>query len=356
MPLVRSVDIEDRLNAVDTLLGLESSDDGFVISNISKKLSSGRDIERALPQLHSQVVGNQTAVMYDDTNKRKVKKFIKILRTLEDTLDALEEANEVLKKVECKSERLLWLVRTGCGIPEGARKYLSYFFNDAFDFKAAESAGDVIPMEGAAPDYDYRKRDLELVEQELEEELSNIKQELGVRNAKFYHRGSEKYQAEVSVSALGRTQPSNFELVSQNKSVKRFYTPTLKRLTKKFNVTNEAFEEAAKLVVREIIAKFLKHFDIWSTLSKSSAELDALIGLARASIGDGSGPMCRPKVLSNSHPVPVFHAKQLRHPVLASKSSSFIPNDVSLGDNEPNLAILTGPNAGGKSTLSRQVA
>lgn len=356
MPLVRSIDIEERLNAVDTLLEVNSKDDGFVLMGISKKLSSGKDIERALSQLHSQVVNNQVAVMYDDTNKRKVKKFVKILQTLENTLDALEEANEVLQSVECKSERLSWLGRAGCGVPTDARKHLSYFFNDAFDLNAAESTGDVIPKEGAAPDYDYRKRDLDLVEQELNEELSNIKRTLGVRNVKFYHRCSEKFQAEVDVRSLERSLPSEFELVSQNKSVKRFYTPALKRLIKKNDVANEAFELAAKQVVREIISQFLQHFEVWSTLSKSSAELDALIGLSRASMGDGSGPMCRPTVLPNSHPVPVFHAKQLRHPVLASKSSSFIPNDVNLGDSEPNLAILTGPNAGGKSTLSRQVA
>lgn len=36
-------------------------------------------------------------------------------------------------------------------------------------------------------------------------------------------------------------------------------------------------------------------------------------------------------------------------------STDFIPNSVSLGDSEPALAILTGPNMGGKSTLMRQV-
>lgn len=355
-PLVRTSDIEDRLNAVDTLLEIDGKDDGFVLGRISKKLSSGKDIERSLPRLHAHVTSNVNAVMYDDSNKRRVKDFVKILRSLEDAINALEEANDALQTVNCRSERLSWLVRPGCGIPHEAREHLAYFFNEAFDVNAAETNGDVIPMEGAASDYFDRKRDMELVEEELKNELSKIKRALGAKTAKFFHRGSEKYQAEIDVRYLPKSLPREYEIASQTKAVKRLYTRGLKTVVKKMDVATEAFEDAGKKIVREIMTRFLNHFEVWSTLSKSSAEFDALMGLARASMGDGSGPMCRPTVLPNSHPIPVFHAMQMRHPVLASKSTSFIPNDVCLGENEPNIAILTGPNAGGKSTLSRQVA
>lgn len=37
-------------------------------------------------------------------------------------------------------------------------------------------------------------------------------------------------------------------------------------------------------------------------------------------------------------------------------SDDFIPNGITLGGSSPPLALLTGPNMGGKSTLMRQVA
>lgn len=36
-------------------------------------------------------------------------------------------------------------------------------------------------------------------------------------------------------------------------------------------------------------------------------------------------------------------------------SDDFIPNGITLGGNMAGLALLTGPNMGGKSTLMRQV-
>ena len=54
----------------------------------------------------------------------------------------------------------------------------------------------------------------------------------------------------------------------------------------------------------------------------------------------------------------VFKAEQLRHPAAAAGAdgSSFVPNDVTLGGDEPVFLLLTGPNMGGKSTLLRQVS
>jgi DNA mismatch repair protein MutS len=50
--------------------------------------------------------------------------------------------------------------------------------------------------------------------------------------------------------------------------------------------------------------------------------------------------------------------KDGRHPVVENSQScdNFIPNDVSLSNNDTQIAIITGPNMSGKSTYLRQVA
>lgn len=51
---------------------------------------------------------------------------------------------------------------------------------------------------------------------------------------------------------------------------------------------------------------------------------------------------------------PLIHVKQLWHPYLNPKSS--VKNDVKIGgDNNPNNLVITGPNAGGKSTFIKSV-
>jgi DNA mismatch repair protein MSH6 len=65
-------------------------------------------------------------------------------------------------------------------------------------------------------------------------------------------------------------------------------------------------------------------------------------------------PCIRPQFID--HPKSLFEVKDLRHPCVVSQGKSdFIPNDTTLGGDEPDMILLTGPNMGGKSTLLRQV-
>jgi DNA mismatch repair protein MSH6 len=352
-PLAISSAINDRLNAVETL---NSLDEG-TINAIRRQLASCPDLERALPRLHQFAVIADVAVMFDDTNARRVKDFLKVLRGLESTLDAVIQLGNELPE-NSRARRLSWLLAPGGSFGADVRDELEWFFGSAFDVTKAEKDGDVIPEPGASPAYDMAKKALDSVEEQLEDELSKWRSKLGDRTVAFYHRGKETYQLEVKVTTIDRTGvPSAFLPTSESKLVKRFVTSRIQSLVKVHVDASEAFADVGMTVLRDIIQRFDDKRDVWSTVVKTAAEVDALIGLAIASRGDGTGCMTRPEVLPDTFPHALLETVNLRHPVLATKAgASFVANDTALGGSKETIALVTGSNCSGKSTLSRQVA
>lgn len=352
-PLTLSAAINDRLNAVETLMDVGDE----VLGTARRLLTAGPDLERALPRLHQFAVVTDASVMFDDTNARRVKDFLKVLQALEKSLDALDSLRQHVPAYS-PAQRLLWLLRPGKGFEKDAREKLEYFFTSCFDVEHAEKTGDIIPKAGGAPKYDAAKFALDEVEGKLEGELRHWRSELGDKSIKFYHRGKETHQLEIKATTIERTGvPTEFIPSSGAKSTKRFYTTAIRDLIKRHADLAEVHQEASVNVLRDIVARFDEDRAVWSGIVKAAAEADALIGLAIASQDSGSGPMARPEILPDTHPVPILEAVELRHPVLAAKSgSSFVANDTHLGGSRKSIALVTGSNCSGKSTLSRQVA
>lgn len=350
-PLTLSEAINDRLNAVEILQTIDS----HTCSGIRRLLASGPDLERWLARLHQFAVVDDVAVMFDDSNARKVKEFIKVLRGMQSSLEALEKLRSELP-TKCNARRLFWLLTPGSGYHHSTRTELEFFFGSAFDVHAAETQGEMIPMPGAAPAYDEAKDALEFVEMQLDDELKRWQEFLNDKSIVFYHRAKETFQLEIKTESLrGKRIPSDFTPSSEAKNVKRFYTRRIQELVRQHVDVSEAFAEAGMNVLRDIVTRFDGKRALWSCIVKVSAEVDALIGLSIASFGDGSGRMVRPRILPESHPCPVLECEQLRHPVLAARSNSFVANDTFLGGTQ-TIALITGSNCSGKSTLSRQVA
>jgi DNA mismatch repair protein MSH6 len=352
-PLSLSAAINDRLNAVEDLLDV--GDEALGVTR--RALAAGPDLERALPRLHQFAVVSDGAVMFDDTNARRVKDFVKVLRALEMSLDALEHLADKLP-VGGRARRLAWLVTAGGGYSREARKRLDHFFTACFDVRAAEKDGEVVPRAGGSPKYDAAKAALDGVEGELEAQLRHWRKELRDSSVKFYHRGKETHQLEVKAATVRQAGvPSQFIPTSESKAAKRFHTACIQRLVQRHVDASETFAEAGVNLLRDIVTRFDGDREAWSGVVKAAAEVDALIGLAVASQGDGSGPMVRPVVLPDSHPEAVFEGVDLRHPVLAAKAgASFVANDAKLGGGRETVALVTGPNCSGKSTASRSVA
>ncbi|MBU1240940.1 DNA mismatch repair protein MutS, partial [Myxococcota bacterium] len=109
-----------------------------------------------------------------------------------------------------------------------------------------------------------------------------------------------------------------------------------------------ALEERLFLELRERIAEA---GDRLKAIARSVALLDALASLAEVAHRRG---YVRPKIDRSD----TLTLKNARHPVIESmlRPGEFIPNDIRLSASAKQLAIITGPNMSGKSTIIRQVA
>ena len=81
------------------------------------------------------------------------------------------------------------------------------------------------------------------------------------------------------------------------------------------------------------------------------AAADALCSLASVAVQRG---YCRPEITLGRE----ISITDGRHPVVEAmlRDSLFVPNDTSLGGDDNQVSIITGPNMAGKSTYMRQVA
>ncbi len=98
----------------------------------------------------------------------------------------------------------------------------------------------------------------------------------------------------------------------------------------------------------QLIRYILARTDFLLAPTRYAALLDSLIALAAAAIHYN---WRRPYV---SDQVEAMHIQNGRHPLQELCSPTFVPNDTRLGETA-RMAILTGPNACGKSVYLKQV-
>ncbi|KAH9374422.1 hypothetical protein HPB48_014060 [Haemaphysalis longicornis] len=96
----------------------------------------------------------------------------------------------------------------------------------------------------------------------------------------------------------------------------------------------------------------------WERAVRCLSQLDCLLSLAQYS-GSITGPCCTPRFLAAPQEEPSVRIQGGRHPCLLQHlgADTLVPNDLVLGHPEecpPLVALITGPNMGGKSTLMRQ--
>ena len=160
------------------------------------------------------------------------------------------------------------------------------------------------------------------------------------------------YYIEISKANL-HLAPSDYERKQTLVNAERFTTPELKELESKILDAEEKILALEREIFQELRSFAAGHAARIRETASAVAELDVTSTLAQVA---AQNRYSRPR-FSDSREIRIVAG---RHPViekLAEKEAArFIPNDLYLDTGSQFIAVITGPNMGGKSTYLRQAA
>ena len=176
------------------------------------------------------------------------------------------------------------------------------------------------------------------------------REKTGIRTLKVGFNRVFGYYIEVSKSFIDQVPP-NYIRKQTLANCERYITQELKELenqvlTAKDRLTALEYQIFTRL--REHLAQQAARVQL---TAQAVAGADALCSLAAVAVQRG---YCRPEITLGRE----ISITDGRHPVVEAvlKDTLFVPNDTSLGSEDNQVAIITGPNMAGKSTYMRQVA
>lgn len=322
-PLMESSKINARLEAVDYL-----NENRDVSEFIEKRLSTLPDLERMLSRVHAGLL--------------KVKDFMKLIQSF-NTIYSLAQGLKEFPKLGGILAQLLE------ALPH-LEETLPYWTN-AFDHKRASEEGIIVPEPGVEEDFDSSLKVTQELEKELEEKLKEYKRTFG-KDITYRDVGKELYLIEIPNNKT-KDVPQSWTQMGSSSKVRRYWSPEVRKLVRELEEARERHRAIAENVRAKLYARFDEAYSThWIPTVKVIASIDCLISLAKTSSSLGE-PSCRPELVDSKDGVLDF--TELRHPCFGSTSTAeFIPNDVALGgQNHANIALLTGANAAGKSTVLR---
>jgi DNA mismatch repair protein MutS len=187
------------------------------------------------------------------------------------------------------------------------------------------------------------------------------RQRTGIGSLKVRFNSVFGYYLEVT-KANSRSVPADYERKQTLVNAERFTTPELKEYETRILTAQERSGEIERRIFAELRRKLLDAAGRMRETARRVAQIDMLACFAHLAALRG---WVRPQIDESG----VLEFVAARHPVVErrmeeSGAGRFVPNSISLeawfgeGDNPagPSIALITGPNMGGKSTYLRQAA
>jgi len=174
----------------------------------------------------------------------------------------------------------------------------------------------------------------------------------GIASLKVRFNNVFGYYIEISKANLHHA-PADYERKQTLVNAERFTTPELKELEVKILQAEEKMLEIEKDLFAGLRSDAAGHATAIRNTAAAIAELDVSASLAQVA---AENRYARPRFSADG----VMRVDAGRHPVIEKlterEAVRFIPNDVFLDPSAEFVAVITGPNMGGKSTYLRMAA
>jgi DNA mismatch repair protein MutS len=171
----------------------------------------------------------------------------------------------------------------------------------------------------------------------------------GIKSLRVTYNKVFGYFIEVTKPNL-HLVPSDFVRKQTLVNAERFVTLELKEYESLVLNSQERLTELENSIFRQVCQEVSRHRAEVLAAAKTVAYLDTIVSLAEVA---DENEYCKPYVNDTS----LLRIKNGRHPIVEKSIKDFVPNPAALGGNgAPNIAVITGPNASGKSTYLRQIA
>jgi DNA mismatch repair protein MutS len=169
----------------------------------------------------------------------------------------------------------------------------------------------------------------------------------GIANLKVAFNSVHGFYIEVSQGQLSRV-PDDYRRRQTLKNAERFITAELKAFEDKALSARERALIRERKLFEALLGSLLSHVRALQAAGQAIARIDVAQSIASIAV---ASQWCQPEFTQGQ----LLRIEQGRHPVLETVVESFIANDSEMHA-QRRMAVITGPNMGGKSTYMRQIA
>jgi len=259
---------------------------------------------------------------------------------------ALEKVSQIREALEKSGWRLEWLNEELRSFPEVVELIRSSLVDNP---AGSLEEGGVI-REGFSSELDEIRAAVGRAKEYLTNLERQERERTGIKSLKVGYNAVFGYYLEVSKPNLHLVSPEYIRKQTLT-NAERFFTPELKEYESVILNGRERIVELEALLFRQVCQQIAGSGDGILSASRALAEVDVFLSLAEVAARYG---YVRPELNTDN----VIAIRGGRHPVVERSlgTSTFIPNDTYLCNDDAQIIILTGPNMSGKSTYLKQVA